>query len=239
MNTQSIVGGPSLRQAAIITLIGYLLGSAVPFISFSALPSLLAPSSAAQTTQNVLAHQGLFVFCIFGMLVNFIGDVVAAWGLSLLLRPANAALATIVAWFRVIYATIGIAALLNLATAYRLLIAPDSLAVFGRDRLEAQVQFALVAFSTQSAFGLMVFGLHLLGLGWLIYRSGYIPRWLGAVLATSGMGWIVLEANPYVLPQVDLGFVEITSIGELFLLGWLIGWGTRLRGTTAAVRTLV
>jgi hypothetical protein len=62
----------------------------------------------------------------------------------------------------------------------------------------------------------------------LVYRSGYIPKWLGVVLAIDGAGWIITEARPYVLPQADLGFLLFTSFGELVLLAWLIGWGTRL-----------
>jgi len=37
------------------------------------------------------------------------------------------------------------------------------------------------------------------------------------------------EAGPYVLPHADLGFLLVTSFGELIFLIWLIGWGTRLK----------
>jgi len=135
-------------------------------------------NSAAQTSQNILANQGLFVAAIFAMLLNFIGDVLAAWGLYVLLRPVNSSISMLAAWFRVVYATIGIAALLNLVTAYGLLTRPDYLMVFGRGQLDAQVQLAVDSFNFQFAFGLTVFGVYVVILGLLVIKSGYIPTWL-------------------------------------------------------------
>ena len=40
---------------------------------------------------------------------------------------------------------------------------------------------------------------------------------------------MITELQPYVLPRVDLGVVLVTSFAELFLLAWLVGWGTRLK----------
>jgi hypothetical protein len=95
------------------------------------------------------------------------------------------------------------------------------------------VYVALGSFNSQFAFSLILFGLHLLLLGWLILRSGYVPKWLGIVLAINGAGWIVMESGRYLLPGVDLGLLFIATSGELFLLVWLIGWGTRLKEIAA------
>lgn len=81
MSANEILHGPRLRHAAVITLAGYVMGWGVPFASFSILPRLFVADSAAQTAQNVVAHQGLFAVAIVAFLINFLGDVVAAWGL--------------------------------------------------------------------------------------------------------------------------------------------------------------
>jgi len=229
MDSTQIVRGPTLRQAALITVAGYLLGSGVPFASFSVLPKIFVATSAAQTSQNILANQSLFVAAIFAMLLNFIGDVVAAWGLYVLLRPVNAPVSMLTAWLRVVYAAVGIVAVLNLATAYRLLTQPDYVMALGRDQLDSQVLLAVASFNVQNAFSLIVFGLYLVVLGVLVYKAGYVPSWLGVVLVIDGAGWIITEAGPYVLPRADLGFLIVTSFGELILLAWLIGWGMRLK----------
>jgi len=42
-----------------------------------------------------------------------------------------------------------------------------------------------------------------------------------------------MESVPYLFPGIDLGFLFVATFGELFLLVWLIGWGTRLRERVA------
>ena len=120
MNEGEILHGPRLRHAAIITVIGYVMGWGVPFASFYVVPKLFVADNALKTSQNIVANQGLFVAAIFAFLINFIGDVVAAWGLYLLPRPVNASISMFIAWLRVVFATIGLAAILNLVTVYRL-----------------------------------------------------------------------------------------------------------------------
>jgi hypothetical protein len=232
MDEGEILHGPKLRHAAIITVIGYVLGWGVPFGSFYILPKLFVAKNAAETSLNIVAHQGLFVATIFAFLLAFIGDVVAAWGLYLLVRPVNASVSMFIAWLRVVFATIGLAAVLNLVTAYRLLTRPDYLTALGQNQLNAQVQVAIGSFNSQFAFSLIIFGVHLMLLGWLVYRSGYIPKWLGIVLVIDGAGWSIMEAGTYLLPGIDLGFLFIATFGELLLLVWLIGWGTRLSEPT-------
>lgn len=229
MSDARIVRDPPLRHAAIITVIGYVLGWGVPFASFSILPRLFVADDAATTTQNLAANHGLFVVAIFAFLLNFIGDIVAAWGLYLLLRPVHASFSMFVAWLRVVFATLGLAAVLNLVTAHRLVTRPAALTALGRSQLDAQVQVAIGAFSSQFAFSLILFGVYLVLLGWLCYRSAHVPRWLAVLLVIDGAAWIVMESGPYVVPGVDLGSLFVATFGELVLLVWLIGWGTRLK----------
>jgi hypothetical protein len=231
---EGIVPEPRLKHAAMITVVGYLMSWGVPYASFGALPRLLSAQSSAATSQNILAHRGQFVFVIFAFLTNFIGDIVAAWGLYLLLRPVSASISMFVAWLRVAFAALGIAAVQNLVVAYRLLTRASALSTLGQEMVEAQVQLAVSAFNAQFAFSLIVFGVYLILLGWLAFRSGYVPRWLSVVLAIDGAGWVIMESGPYLWPGVDLGFLFVATFGELFLLVWLIGWGTRLPGPSTS-----
>jgi Domain of unknown function (DUF4386) len=106
---------------------------------------------------------------------------------------------------------------------------PASLTALGLEQLNAQVHVAIGAFNSQFAFSLILFGVYLLLLAWLIYRSGYIPKWVAIALAIAGAGWSIKESGPYVLPGTDLGFLFVATFGELALLAWLLGWGIRLR----------
>ena len=72
----------------------------------------------------------------------------------------------------------------------------------------------------------MVFGIHLGLLGYLVYRSGYIPRVLGILLVIAGLGYVVYNLGPYLYPNVDVGLVFITFFGESIFMVWLLvrGW---------------
>jgi hypothetical protein len=229
MSDEQIVPGPRLRRAAVVTVIGYVLGWGVPFASFSILPGLFVANDAAKTSQNLVAHPGLVVAVIFAFLLNFIGDVVSAWGMYVLLKRVNTAISMFAAWLRIVFATLGLAATLNLVTAHHLVTRPNALTALGRNQLDAQVYVAIGAFNSQFAFSLIVFGVYLVMLSWLAYRSGYVPRWLAVLLAIDGAGWIVMQAGIYLLPDIDLGILFVATFGELFLLVWLIGWGARLK----------
>lgn len=227
-----IIATPRLRQAAIVAIAGSLMSLGVPFAEFRILPSLLVADSASRTAQNVAAHHGAFLVAMFAHSLAFCGDIGVAWAFYLILRPVNAAISMLVAWVRLVFVSLGFAAVLNLVTANRLIVRPSDLAALGQAQLDAQVFVAMGAFRSQFNFCLMLFGVHLALLGWLFWRSTYLPRWLGAVVVVDGLGWILLITGRFV--GVNLEFLSVTSLGELVLLVWLIGWGTRLRDPDAA-----
>src|SRR5438874_1271474 len=70
------------------------------------------------------------------------------------------------------------------------------------------------------------FGIHLVLLGYLVYRSRYIPRVLGVVLVLVGLIWIVIPPGPALFPNLKLGFLLPVSAIELLLPLWLLirGW---------------
>ena len=79
----------------------------------------------------------------------------------------------------------------------------------------------------------MLFGIHLVLLGYLIYRSGYIPKILGILLVIDGLGWVIDSLRPYFYPQAHLRFLFITFFGEVFLMLWLLIRGWQIPEATA------
>ncbi|HEY6766418.1 MAG TPA: DUF4386 domain-containing protein, partial [Candidatus Sulfotelmatobacter sp.] len=205
--------------------LAYLLNP-VSFAEFSIYPKLVIRANIEQTVQNISAHQGLFLTAIFSYLISFIGDVVIAWALYFLLVPVNRAVSLLTAWFRLMYTAIAFTGMLNLVTVFRLLNEPDYLPAFGSAPLRAQVQLLLNSFRYDWSVGLVIFGIHLVLLGWLIYRSGYIPKILGILLVINGLGWVLDSIRPYLFPNAHLGFLFLTFLGELFFMLWLLirGW---------------
>lgn len=225
--------GLTLRQAALIAGFAYLLGP-VTYAEFTIYPKLVNLGNIEQTIRNIGAHSGLFAVAILCYLVEFIEDIVIAWALYILLAPVNRAVSLLAAWFRLIYTTIAFFGMLKLVTVFNLVTTPDYLKVFGHGPLQAQVRLLLGTFRDDWSIGLVLFGIHLVILGVLIYCSGYIPRLLGALLVIDGCGWIVDSLQPYLFPHLHLRYLFLTFFGEIFLMLWLLIRGWKLQAQPQA-----
>ena len=225
--------GISLPQAALIAGIGILIMAiAAPFAEFVVYPKLVIPGKIEETAQNIVANQGLFLAGMFAYLITFICDVVLAWALYVLLMPVNRSLSLLTAWFRLVYTVIALFGLLKFVTVFRILRAPDYVTVFGSDQLHAQVKLLLNSFGYEWGIGMVFFAIHLCLVGYLVYRSDYIPRILGVLLAINGLGYLIDQLSPYLYPNADLGFIMITFFGELIFMLWLLVRGWKIREPT-------
>ena len=221
--------GLTLRQAALLTGFGYVLTIPVAVVEFRINPKLIIGGQIEQTVANISSHHGLFLTTMFGYLINFIGDIIAALGLYVLLAPVNRAVSLLAAWFRLIYTAAGVVAMFNLVTVYRVLTTPQYLALFGRDQLNAQVDLLLHSFRYGWTFSLVIFCLHLFLVGALVFRSGYIPRIFGPVLVADGLCLMNYEMQPYFWPNVNLGWLFILTFAELVFGLWLLVMGWTIR----------
>ena len=217
-----------MRQAALVVGFAYLLNP-VSYAEFTIYPKLVVMGNIGQTVANISTHHGFFLTALFCYLINFIEDIVTAWGLYNLLAPVNRALALLAAWFQIVYAGIALFATFHLATVYRMLTTPEYAKLFGTQQLEAQVDLLLHSFRYEYALALGIFGIHLVLVGYLIVRSGYIPWWLGCLLIIDGAGWIINCLQPYLYPDTNLGFLFVTFLPELVFMLWLLIWGWRIR----------
>ena len=219
----------SLGRFALIAGIAMIIMGTTPYSEFFVYNKLVIPGNEAETAKNILAHESLFISGIFGYLINFIADVVAAWAFYGLLKPVNGMLSLLTSWFRLVYTIISLAALLNLLTVLRLLDKAEYLTVFGTNQLNAQVMLSLHAFRDGWTFGYYFFGIHLILLGYLIFRSTYIPKLIGILLMLDGLGWIIFTIKPVLFPNVNLDYIGITFFGELVLLLWLLIKGSKIK----------
>ena len=140
----------SLRTAALIAGLALLIMViTAPFAELFVFPRLIVPQNAAETAQNILANQTLFRAAIFGYLITFICDLVAAWALYVFLKPVNENLSLLTAWCRLVYTLVAIVAFLNLVTVVRLLNSSNSLTGFDPVQFPAQVMSSLGNLSKQ------------------------------------------------------------------------------------------
>ncbi len=221
----------SLRKAARIAGLGYvaifIFGFYAGFVSFG------PGDSAAES--NKMANDVLFRSGIASWLIVFLADVVVAWALYVLLVPVNKSLSLLAAWLRLIYTAIAGITLLILLIALQLSKGSDYLTVFTADQLQAQVILFLDAYWDLTLIAWVFFGLHIIFLGYLILKSGYIPRILGVLLIVAAIGYLINSFANFLLPNIAnsagiLLTVTITHaiIAELALTLWLVIRGGKI-----------
>lgn len=70
--------------------------------------------------------------------------------------------------------------------------------------------------------GLVLFGLHLLAIAWLAYRSGYVPRLLAVLVALAGCGYVLDSLGALVASLPSTSATTVTFVGEFLLALWLL-----------------
>jgi len=192
------------------------------FGNFVALDGLVTEGDAAQTAQNIMASQGLFRLGIASLVVVVALDVVIAWALYRVFSPVNKSLSMLAAAFRLVYSGVFMVAIAQLLGVIRLLSNDGNSAVFGADQVNAQAMLGITAFSDIWYVGQFLFGLHLLLIGYLAYRSGYVPRLLGALLAIAGLGYAADSLGAVLSQGAWTDISSFTFLGEFLLALWLV-----------------
>ena len=194
---------------------------------------LATPGDAAQAATDIIAAEGLFRFGIISLFAVIALDVIVACALYHVFRPVNTGLSLLAASFRLVYSGIFMVATSQLLGVLDLLGSNDSAAVLSAGQLHAHAQLRMEMFSTIWTAGFVLFGLHLLVIGVLAYRSGYVPRFLGALVVIAGVGYVFDSVAGVVSssPAIEPGYV--TWVGELLLAFWLVIRGRRVTLTAS------
>ncbi|MDH3263081.1 MAG: DUF4386 domain-containing protein [Paracoccaceae bacterium] len=183
---------------------------------------LIVPGDPAATATSILAREGLFRLSLGLDVAMGLSDAGLAVLLYVLLRPAGPTLALMAMVFRLVQTAILGANLLNQQAA---LIALTGPAPADPEAL------ALLMLSTQSHgydLALFFFGVASLMTGALIFRSGYLPRSLGLLLAAAGAVYLTGSALRFLAPALSAGFAPaygVTLLAETGLALWLLARG--------------
>jgi hypothetical protein len=176
-----------------------------------------------------MASESVFRIGMVAESVIVLVEIVLAAILYVLLRPVSQPLSLAAAFARLAEAIVQAVNLLTSVPALLLLAGAGYLTVFEPDQLDALVLLFLDA----NAFGILVwgllFGFHLLLLGYLVYKSGFWPKILGILLLIASIGYLAQSYGHILAPQYDdlLSTVVLvmTIPGELAFTVWLLWKG--------------
>ena len=230
----------SQRRVALVAGLGLLVMAVLaPIAHFGVLQSLIVPTDAAVTVDNIVSSEGSFRFAIAAFLVVTFLDIVIAWALYVLLRPVNETVALLVGWLRVVAPAVFAVALANLLDVAQLLGGGER-STLPQEQVQAQVMASIASFENGWGISLAIFGLHLMGLGLLLFRSVNFPRFLGVLVVVAGVGYLADSFARILVPDFGFTFSLVTFVGEVLLILGLL-WraarglapeGERSRGGT-------
>jgi hypothetical protein len=217
----------SIKKTARIAGVLYLAIFVIYPLAASVRSMLVVPGDAAATAQNVAANQSLFRWGMAGESVIFLIEIVMAGFLYVLLRPVSRAISLASALAR---ASEGIVmAATNLFTSILTLFVVGNtgyLAVFEQEQQDALALLFQEANNYVILIWGLFFALHLVLLGWLVYRSGFFPKIPGVLLVLAGIGYFAQSFGVMVAPGFSDVLATVVLVlatpGELVFALWLL-----------------
>src|SRR5262249_106489 len=148
---------------------------------------IVVPGNAASTASNILASAGLFRLGIVSALLVQLVNIFVVLALYRLLRPVDKGMARLMGVFLLMGVPI---AMLNELNHFAGLQLVDD-ASFSADQTRAMVPFVLDLHQIGIHIAGIFWGLWLLPMGTLVFKSGFLPRILGVLLIIGGFGYLI------------------------------------------------
>lgn len=224
------IGKPSLVAGVALLIMAMLAG----YANFGVLQRLENGSDTPYNFSNSIGSVRVAIACF--ILVAIL-DVVVALALYRVLTPVQKSLSKLASICRVVYAgvfMIAISRLVEISSAR----GGDAYAKYVQDGFSGDyltsIQNNVDAFHMIWSAALVIFGVHLLLIGSLAYRSNYMPRFLGVFIVVAGLGYLIDNLGTLYVSNYTANVSAVTFIGEVMLMLWLLIKGRRMNTTSRA-----
>jgi len=215
------------RIAGVLYLSMVLTG---PFSLIYVPNKLIVSGNAASTAGNILAHENMFRLAILADLVGSVLFICLGIALYRLLGSVNKIWAGLMVAFVLVSATVGFLNTLNNIAALTLFRGPDYFAVFDKPQRDA-LGMLFIRLHSQGIFINEIFwGAWLFPFGLLVFRSGFLPRFIGVWLMINCFGYLALSVIALFFPtyySAAFEFGQPILFGELAIMLWLLIKGAR------------
>ena len=184
---------------------------------------LVVKGDAAATAANILAHETLFRLAFAGDLLVVAIYIVFTALLYDLMKPVNRSVSLLAAIFSLMgCATQAFACIFELAPLV-VLGGEQYLGVFKVDQLQSLAYLSLKLYSHAYGIGLVFFAFYCLVIGYLVFKSTFLPRILGVLIAVSALAWLTFLWPPFAAKYFR--YLLVMDLGEALLVLWLLVMG--------------
>jgi len=179
--------------------------------------ALVVDGDAAATATNILANETLFRLSVASFLIGIACYVAVTALLYSLLRPVNRTISLLAAFFSLVGCALWAVGSLFQLAALAILRGGGSARGFTADLAVTLLQLNAQALSV----GIVFFGFYCLLIGYLVFRSTFLPRIVGALVALTGIGYLTYLYSP--LQQALSTYLPVSNLlGEAALTLWLL-----------------
>jgi hypothetical protein len=208
----TVGGGDVARlQARMIGILYVVIAVLAAFAEFYVRGGMIVPGDASRTAANILANQQLYRSAGVADLIVLACDIAVAILLYTLLKPIGRTVALLAAAFRLSLVAVNGAAVVTHFAPVMLLRGDVGLEALSPGQLQALALFSLKLHSTAFSIAIVFFGIHCVLVGYLIYRSRFIPRIFGALWVLAGTIYVIHS-------MLDLLAVRLGSLADILLL---------------------
>ena len=205
----------------------YLLITIAAIVAHFYVPSqIIVPGDAAATANNIATSGSLFrIGAIGSELVILLSELVLSVLLYVLFRPVSRTLSLVAAVSRLAMTVIHGVNLLNYFFVLLVLGGSGYLAVFDTSQLQSLAMLFLDAHSIGFTIGIAFLTLHVLFLGALIYKSGYVPKVFGILFLIAGLGYLIDSFALLLFPGYETtpALIQMAiAIAEISFPLWLL-----------------
>ena len=189
----------------------------------------IVPGDAGSTLANIGGSSWSFRFVIISELVSLLFFLLAAWKLHILLKETGKHLALLFLLLNVAGVAVESINTINLFAVLQLAEGNYS-KVFSQEQMQASVSFFLGLYKNGFMVAQLFFSVWLLPLGYLVFRSGFLPKTLGILVMLDFLFWLLYFFQYYLFP----GFKEmmyisfpVAFVAEVSLTFWLLVKGVK------------
>ena len=209
-------------------------GLYVGFILASVLADMLGQigfGDAQQVYQAIVTIEGSFRLSLAIALTTGFLFLMVAWGLYVLLRRVNKNLALLFLLLNAVGVAIQGASMLFLVSAMLQGDGASSMQAFSAAQLEGLALLSINAYKTGFVTAQLFFGTWLFPLGYLVYKSRFLPRFLGVLLMLDGIAVLIWFLQALLLPDypaIRAPGLVVSLVAELGLALWLLVKGVKV-----------
>jgi hypothetical protein len=194
--------------------------------------------SAEQVYQAIVTNEGSFRLGLVVALTTGFLFLMVAWGLYVLLRRVNKNLALLFLLLNAVGVAIQGASMLGLVSALLQGDAASHMQAFSATQLEGLAYLSIGVYKMGWVTAQLFFGTWLFPLGYLVYKSGFLPRFLGVLLVLDGIAVMVWFLQALLLPDypaIRYPGLALSFAAELGLALWLLVKGVKVVDAGASV----